>query len=158
MGLFQYYYSYLRTWISWKCIQKDLPVVHHHHIPEGHHCCLNNRSRTALNCCTTDLNLNKQEEKRGREGKKEGYHQWSDSQQSHQSCWANTPAAHRSHTAECHCHVLCWQHCKRLQADVNTALCELCFRILLSPSQRVRVSHMSKKLTVKNIYISDKAG
>lgn len=44
--LLQYDYCYLRTWISWKCIQKDLPVVHHHHIPEGHHCCLNNVSRT----------------------------------------------------------------------------------------------------------------
>lgn len=132
MRLLQFYYSYLRTWISWKCIQKDLPVVHHHHIPEGHHCCLKNRSRTAFKWLCHRSKPQKWGGKTSRECKNEGFHPWSHSQQSHRSCWANIPAAHRSHTAECHYHVWCWQHCKRLQADVNTAPCELWFRILLS--------------------------
>lgn len=115
MALFWYYYCYLRTWVSWERFQEDLPVVHYHHIPEGHHCCLNNTSKTEIELLHHMLkSLRKWGTGTGTEGKRFGFHLWSDLQQSHQSCSANIPAVHRSHTAECHYYMSYWQHYKRI--------------------------------------------
>lgn len=68
MGLY-HYYCYLRTWVSWKGFQKDLPVVHHHHVPEGHHCCLNNGSKTEVGWLYHTFEPQKiRERDRGKEG------------------------------------------------------------------------------------------